>query len=281
MLALRPTGLPEAYGHLWPDDVPTEFLCPPDFEMEVSRYTDPKTGPFGIAYTHQQIEEQVRSQGFFRPYIPVLLTKPVVIERKGKAVLKYEIPFEGIDGLLKGCEMDLVKTRYATMEEVDSYCYLVAACTGKMCLPIFGATGDRAVEYGRLLGMALQYTNILRDVREDFTQFGRVYLPDALQRDWNVTDFGLLAANRDIGPLRGILKAWAGLTEARYQATEKAWRLMTRADRWRLRPARFMQLVYGALLRKIVRRGCDVLSSRVRHDKTYVLAAFLRAAVAF
>ncbi|MBV8197113.1 MAG: squalene/phytoene synthase family protein [Candidatus Eremiobacteraeota bacterium] len=99
------------------------------------------------------------------------------------AVERYAIPEAELQMLIDGVEMDFTKSRYRTFEELHAYCNLVASVVGRMCVRIFGFDDPIALERADDLGMALQLTNILRDVREDVTEMGRVYLPqDELER---------------------------------------------------------------------------------------------------
>ena len=89
----------------------------------------------------------------------------------------YGIPQEYFAEVLNGVESDLVKTRYANFEELRGYCYQVASAVGLICIHIFGYRGGEAARQGAVdLGLAMQLTNICRDVREDW-EFGRIYLP--------------------------------------------------------------------------------------------------------
>jgi phytoene synthase len=89
---------------------------------------------------------------------------------------QYGIPVEYAEQLLEGVAQDLVKTRYANFDELAHYCYGVASTVGLMTMHIIGFSGPEAIPYAIRLGVALQLTNILRDVGEDW-QNGRVYLP--------------------------------------------------------------------------------------------------------
>ena len=98
------------------------------------------------------------------------------------AVQTFRIPAELMEDVIRGVEMDISKTRYATFEELREYCYRVASSVGLICIEIFGYNDSRAVEYAVDLGLAMQLTNILRDVEEDLER-DRVYLPqDELSR---------------------------------------------------------------------------------------------------
>ncbi len=88
----------------------------------------------------------------------------------------YNIPAEYLEDVINGVEMDISKKRYATFEELREYCYRVASSVGLICIEIFGYKDHRAREYAVDLGLAMQLTNILRDVREDMER-DRIYLP--------------------------------------------------------------------------------------------------------
>lgn len=88
----------------------------------------------------------------------------------------YNIPQRYAEQLLDGVASDLTKTRYATFSELTDYCYSVASTVGLMAMHIIGYHSDEAIPYAVKLGVALQLTNILRDVGEDW-QNGRLYLP--------------------------------------------------------------------------------------------------------
>lgn len=89
---------------------------------------------------------------------------------------RYHIPRHYAEQLLDGVALDLTKTRYATFDELAHYCYGVASTVGLMTMHIIGFESEEAIPYAIKLGVALQLTNILRDVREDWGN-GRVYLP--------------------------------------------------------------------------------------------------------
>ena len=88
----------------------------------------------------------------------------------------YAIPQEYFNDVLAGMEADLVKTRYRDFAELRQYCYQVASAVGLICIHIFGFKDSRAVTHAIDLGLAMQLTNISRDVKEDL-DYGRIYLP--------------------------------------------------------------------------------------------------------
>lgn len=91
-------------------------------------------------------------------------------------VQKYPIPKSAFQRLIDGVRMDLIKKRYETFDELLVYCDLVATTISEISLAIFGYRNEKAVEYGKYLAIALQLTNIIRDVDEDRKR-GRIYIP--------------------------------------------------------------------------------------------------------
>lgn len=102
-------------------------------------------------------------------------TEPIFLAY-ADASATFGIPIEPALALLRGARMDITIRRYATYDELCEYCYLVASTVGLLVLPILGYAAPAALEYGAMLGRAMQLTNILRDVGED-ALMGRVYLP--------------------------------------------------------------------------------------------------------
>ena len=98
----------------------------------------------------------------------------------------YGIPIEYPLDLLKGVTMDVQQTRYTTFDELSLFCYRVAAVVGLMMTYVLGYKDERAFDYAKQLGIAMQLTNILRDIKED-KDMGRIYLP---QKD--MVRFGVL-----------------------------------------------------------------------------------------
>jgi 15-cis-phytoene synthase len=103
-------------------------------------------------------------------------TEDPVLVGLADAARRYQLPMAAFDELIDGCEMDVLGTSYATIDELVGYCRLVAGSIGRLSLAVFGATAPQAVALADDLGVALQLTNILRDVVEDRAN-GRVYLP--------------------------------------------------------------------------------------------------------
>jgi phytoene synthase len=123
-----------------------------------------------------ELRDQIRLLA--TPQAPVVLADPVLLA-VADAGQRYPIPFGAFEELVDGVEMDVVGHSYATFEDLVEYCRCVAGAIGRLCLGVFGSKPDpNAAHYADTLGIALQQTNILRDIREDLGN-GRVYLAQA------------------------------------------------------------------------------------------------------
>jgi len=130
---------------------------------------------------------------------------------------RFGIPVRYAEQLLEGVASDLTHRRYATFEELATYCYGVASTVGLMSMHIIGFRGPEAIPYAVKLGVALQLTNILRDVSEDWAN-GRLYLPQN-----EMEAFCLSEADLDAGK---VTPAWRRFM--RYQI-DRARRLFAEA----------------------------------------------------
>jgi phytoene synthase len=101
---------------------------------------------------------------------------------------KYNIPFGFIEDLFEALRSDLTKTRYSNFEELAKYCYGVGSTVGLMSMYILGFNSLEAVPYAIKLGIGLQLTNILRDIKEDYNR-NRIYLPKDEMDYFNVTEY--------------------------------------------------------------------------------------------
>ncbi len=177
-----------------------------------------------------------------------------------------ELPRDAFEALLDGVAMDLAPRRYATFADLEAYCHGVASSVGRMCAAIFGVRGSEADHYARDLGVALQLTNILRDVAVDFRQ-GRCYLPlEDLER-FGCTEADIAAevarAGRGVGSgrVRNVLERHAMRARLFFA---RALRAMPRQDRARVISAEIMRAIYWDLLQRIEAARCDVFSAVIR-----------------
>jgi phytoene synthase len=173
-------------------------------------------------------------------------------------LLAFRIRRDSLLLVLEGMAMDLRQNRYLDYPALERYCHNVAGVVGELSAGIFGASEERTFEYARRLGLALQLTNIIRDVGEDARR-GRVYLPlDELQRH-GVTVADLLAGRYADGYLP-LMRFQAQRARDLYAAALAA---LPAADRLAQRPGLIMGAIYATLLDEIEREGFRVLHQRV------------------
>lgn len=115
---------------------------------------------------------------------PSTETDDPVLAALADTTRRYRLPLDALYGLIEGCELDVRGVRYQTFEDLLGYCRAVAGTVGRLSLAIYGTDDQKKAEpLADALGVALQLTNILRDIREDRETMGRVYLPaDDIER---------------------------------------------------------------------------------------------------
>ncbi|HEX6164871.1 MAG TPA: presqualene diphosphate synthase HpnD [Vicinamibacterales bacterium] len=177
-------------------------------------------------------------------------------------VKMFSMSRQPFDDLVDGVEMDLQRSRYDTFEELTGYCRRVASAVGMMCIEIFGCRDSRSREYAYNLGLALQITNIIRDVKADLTQ-GRVYLPQEDLAKFGVTEESL-ASGVMTSAIRNLLAHQCQRARHFYAAAAQA---MPHEAARKLVAAEIMGAIYFEILNRIERRGYDVFSERVRVPK--------------
>jgi 15-cis-phytoene synthase len=177
---------------------------------------------------------------------------------------------EPFDLLVEGVGMDLHRQRYDTFDELVEYCRRVASAVGLMCVEIFGCRGPEGREYATNLGLALQLTNIIRDVKDDWGK-GRVYLPIEDMRRFGVGDDDL-AATQPSDAVRGLLRFECDRARHYYGRAAAA---LPPSCGHALVAAEIMGGIYYEILRRIEERDYDVFSGRVRVPKP------VRAIIAF
>ena len=184
---------------------------------------------------------------------------------------QYRLSFEYFDELLKGVESDLDTFRYETDADLQSYCYRVASVVGLLSIEIFGYQNPRCHEYAVQLGLALQYTNILRDVWSDAKR-DRIYLPLEDLRRFNVTEDEILAGNYS-ERYENMTRAMATRAERFYA---EAARLLPTEDRASMVAAEMMGRVYWQLLCRLKQRRFNVFTEeRVSVSKPHKIALLL------
>jgi phytoene synthase len=182
-----------------------------------------------------------------------------VSARLRTAVQRFPIRREDMEAVIDGCAMDVDKTRYADWDELRLYCYRVASAVGLMCIEIFGYSGpaEQARRYAIDLGIALQLTNILRDVAED-AQRGRIYLPSDELAAFGVTEAELASGVRSHRLVK-LMRFSAARARAHYLRARAA---IGSYERRRLVIAEIMGDIYYRLLCEIEARDFDVFGAK-------------------
>lgn len=174
-------------------------------------------------------------------------------------VRRFAVPAESLYAVIRGVEMDLSHRRYETFDELQVYCEHVASAVGRACIHIWGFRGPEALEPARKCGIALQLTNVLRDLKEDAQQ-DRVYLPleDLRRFDYSIDQLKRGVANEPFGRL---MEFQIGRAERFYREGAELLGWLEPEGR---RTFGMMVSIYRGLLEKIKRRPADVLRGRIR-----------------
>jgi phytoene synthase len=170
---------------------------------------------------------------------------------------RFPVPITALEELIEGCEMDVTGTRYDTFDDLVGYCRRVAGTVGRLSLSIYGTTaGARAEGLADDLGVALQITNILRDITEDHRSLGRVYLPR--------TDLERFGLGPDLdGPEERMVALVAFETGRAQEWYDRGLTLLPLLDRRSRACTAAMAGIYYRLLGTIRRDPAAVLRSRV------------------
>lgn len=176
-----------------------------------------------------------------------------------KTINFYNIPKKYFDHLNEGMQMDLEKNSYANYNQLYRYCYKVAGVVGLIMLYVFGFKDKNARKHAIKLGVAMQLTNILRDIKEDFER-GRIYLPKDECKKFNISQNNLRKEIVDSNFVN-FMKFQIHKTRKLYQESEKGIKLIT-GYRCRL-TIYLMKNVYAAILDKIEENKYNIFKKRV------------------
>jgi phytoene synthase len=184
---------------------------------------------------------------------------------------EFNLPRQQFAELIDGVEMDLDHARYATFAALEEYCRRVASAVGLICVEIFGYRDPAARHYAVSLGIALQLTNIIRDVATDL-RMGRIYLPAEDLARFQVSDADL-EAGRVTPAIRTLLRFECDRARSYYR---RAAAELPRRDERSLVAAEIMGAIYFEILRRIERAGYDVFTTRIRVPRPYRAILALR-----
>jgi len=182
-----------------------------------------------------------------------------LINKLSKTIQNFKIPLEPFFDLIKGMEMDLQKKRYLTFNDLQTYCYNVASTVGLMCIEIFGYRHNSAKDFAINLGIALQLTNILRDVKND-AEKGRIYLPkeDLVKFGYHESDVFNNIYNDNF---QRMMKYQVERAREYFNAATAC---LNREDKKAMFAARAMQHIYYRMLNKIVDADYNVYQKKIR-----------------
>jgi phytoene synthase len=171
---------------------------------------------------------------------------------------RFPLPRQAFLDILDGVAMDLEHDRYRTWEELRLYCRRVASAVGLLCIEIFGHRNPRSRDYAVELGLALQLTNILRDVEADARR-GRIYLPGEDLENFGVTEEDVLQG-RLSDSMRELLAFECQRARNHFF---RAQNVLPPEDRMPLYAAEIMSRIYLLILERIEQRRFDVWGKRI------------------
>ena len=201
-------------------------------------------------------------------------TPEFVLNREFQPVIReFQLPFDLMNELIQGCEMDLDTLRYENYDGLELYCYRVASVVGLLSLKIFGCRQPASRDYAVYLGKALQLTNILRDVKTDAAR-GRIYLPQTELKRFGVSEAEILESRYSENYF--ALAASVAARARHFYALAR--NTLPPEDRPSMVAAELMGSVYWQLLLKLERGRFNVFGPKpLKLSKPHKLALILQA----
>jgi 15-cis-phytoene synthase len=209
------------------------------------------------------LEQKQRRLANWRGWLRAATADEPPIARDVRGLIsKYSLSPGMLEEIIAGVEMDLSISRYATFEDLRLYCYRVASAVGLVSIEIFGYRSPACKEYAIELGLALQLTNIIRDVGKDL-QDGRVYLPleDLARLGYSETEL----RNREYN--EGFIRVMEFEAARARQFFARTAALLPPEDRRSMVPAEIMSSLYRGLLRKMELDKFRVFEKEYRLNK--------------
>ena len=170
----------------------------------------------------------------------------------------HQLPKQHFLEIIEGCRMDLAQNRYARWEDLDLYCDRVAGAVGLLSARIFGEVNQATLDYALLLGRALQYTNIIRDVGDDARR-GRIYIPVQALQTFNVDAASILRFEHSAA----FEAMMADMATRAHRLYDQALETLPRNQRTAQRPGLIMATIYRELLRLVESESFRVLHQRI------------------
>ena len=179
-----------------------------------------------------------------------------------KALAPHIVPFnlekENFLAIIDGMEMDLDQSRYLDWVGLKKYCWHAASAVGLLSARVFGFSNPATLQYAEKLGLALQMTNIIRDIGDDARR-GRIYLPIEDLQAFNVKAADILNSNYN----DNFKKLMAFEAQRARQLYKEAFTLLPEEDRRAQRPGIMMAAIYHALLKEIEHEEWNILDQRI------------------
>jgi phytoene synthase len=188
--------------------------------------------------------------------------EPILAGDVRRLIEKYSLPVRMLEEIIAGVEMDLSIRRYATFEDLRVYCYRVASAVGLVSIEIFGYRNAGCKQYAIELGLALQMTNIIRDVGKDL-QDGRIYLPQEDLARFNYSETEL----QDRQYNQCFLRLMEFQAARAREFFSKAAAALPTEDRKAMAPAEIMASIYRGLLHRMELDKFHVLEKEYRLSK--------------
>jgi len=187
------------------------------------------------------------------------LSDYLLLNKLSRTIQNFNIPLQPFFDLIKGMEMDLQKKRYLTFLDLQNYCYNVASTVGLMCIEIFGYRHPSAKDFAINLGIALQLTNILRDIKKDAAK-GRIYLPKEDLDKFNYKESDVINNTYN----ENFQRMMEYQVERAREYFNAATACLNREDKKAMFAARAMQHIYSRMLNKIVDANYNVYQNKIK-----------------
>lgn len=196
------------------------------------------------------------------PHFPA---QPGLEQEVQELLVNPDIDRDAMLGIIEGCRSDILPSRFQTIDDLLQYTYKVASCVGIVSATLFGASKE-AREYAIALGHALQLTNILRDVGEDWTKEQRIYLPLADMAACGYSDKDLENSVRNEA-FFDLMALESSRAEKFYAEAHRLYNALSYKDRRALAPALAMDLIYHDILNKMVSGKFQIFDTRYKLSK--------------
>jgi phytoene synthase len=216
----------------------------------VDEVSDPQVAATKLAWWRREVAQSFGGQ----PSHPVMKAlMPLAAD--------YGVEAAHLQAVIEGCQMDLDQSRFLDYAGLQRYCHLVAGVVGEVACNIFGRSQPETLAYAHKLGLAMQLTNIIRDVGDDARR-GRIYLPISELQRFDVKAHELLKRDSPWGYSERFTALMRFQAERAHALYDEALALLPEVDRKTQKPGLMMANIYRSLLRDIEAQGFQVLHQR-------------------